>query len=93
MKLLCKTLVPYKCKYCHQNMLFFTTKNNILIDYKGCFVNKMMSSHELKTYLENKMVIYLKCIACGKISIIDWRDPYPAQLTDKNILKNFGACD
>lgn len=56
-------------------------------------MNKMMSSHELKTYLENKMVIYLKCIACGKISIIDWRDPYPVQLTDKNILKNFGACD
>ncbi len=93
MKLLCKVMTPYRCQYCNQDMLFFTTKNNILIDYKGCFVNKVMSSYELKKYLENKRVRYLKCIACGKISIIDWSNPYPVQLKDKNILKKFGACD
>lgn len=93
MKILCEVLTPYKCKYCNQDMLFFTTKNNMLIDYKGCFVDRMMSSYELKNYLENKKVRYLKCVACGKISIIDWSQSYPIQLIDKNILKNFGACD
>ena len=90
METLCTLIKPYKCPNCNKDTLFFYTSNNTLIDYKMLFCNEKMSSYEIKKFLEYKKVRFLKCIACNKLYIIDWRDGFPIPLTDKSCLTDFG---
>lgn len=90
MKEMCKIITPYKCVKCNKDSLFFTTKNNILIEYKSLIDNGYNANNIIK-YLETKDIKYLKCLSCGKIFIIDWTLKYPKQVIDKNILKEFGV--
>ena len=82
---------PYKCECCGQEMLFFFTKRNTLIDYKAIF-RRFTTSNELRDYLQNKDIIKFKCVSCGKEFIIDLRRGYPIPLYDNSILQQFG-CD
>ena len=90
MKELCNIITPYKCKQCGQDMLFFVTANNTLIDYKA-LISKGYSINDIKHLLETKNIRFIKCISCNKSYIIDWTNTYPVQLLDKNSLKKFGV--
>lgn len=89
MNLMCKRITPYVCKQCNQETLFFSTKNNMLIDYKS-LMKKGLNRYSLIKYLQDKNIKYIKCINCNKEYIIDWTDGYPTQLLDINIIKDFG---
>lgn len=91
MKEMCKIITPYRCKECGQDMVFFLTNNNILLDYKGLIIDQSKSLQELKQYLEPRAVCFMKCLSCNKTYIIDWTTRYPTQLTDKSALKKFGV--
>ena len=80
---------PYKCKLCGQDMLFFVTASNTLIDYKA-FILQARSLEETKMYLEKRNIRYIKCVCCDKYFIIDWSNGWPEQLLDRNILNTFG---
>lgn len=90
MQELCKFITPYNCKICN-NPLYFLSNDNILIDYKYQ-MNISKSSYELKNYLSNRKVKYIKCIICNKLFIIDWSNVWPEQLIDRNMLNKFGVC-
>ena len=83
-------ITPYKCNECNQEMLFFFTKRNTLIDYKALF-KRFNTSIELKEYLQNKDIINFKCVSCGKEFIIDLRRGYPVPLYDNTLLQQFGG--
>lgn len=91
MKEMCSIITPYRCSKCGQDMLFFTTNGNILVDYKKLFVNNMMTMSEIKEYLAKKKVKYMKCIGCNTTYIIDWTNGYPYPLLDANVLNKFGV--
>lgn len=82
-------LKPYKCKKCGQEMLFFLTKNNTLIDYKALMVDYSYTLMDIKKYLEDKNICFIKCLSCNKTYIIDWTDGYPVPLIDETILNKF----
>lgn len=82
-------ITPYRCKLCNQDMLFFVTKNNKLIDYKW-FLNNGYTLSETKEELGKRKIKFIKCIYCGKTHIIDWTHGWPEQVTDYNVFKNFG---
>lgn len=89
MKLLYKLLTPYRCKICGEDMLFFQTARNTLIDYKP-FLDNALSIYDLRDFLESKHVKYLRCLHCNKSFIIDWSEGWPQQLIDPSKLKDFG---
>ena len=87
--LLYKLISPYKCKVCGQDMLFFETIYNKLIDYKP-FLDNGYSLDEMKRIIETRKIKYIRCICCGKSFIIDWTNGWPEQLIDREALKKFG---
>ncbi len=89
-KLLYRLITPYKCKICGQDMLFFTNNRGTVIDYKE-FLNRGNTLAEMKQYLEKRNIKYIKCICCDKLFIIDWSKGWPEQVTDINILRQFGV--
>lgn len=91
MKEMCRIITPYRCKECGQDMVFFLTNNNTLLDYKGLIVDQANSLYDLRRYLESKSIRFMKCLACNKTYIIDWTNEYPVQLTDKSVLNKFGV--
>ena len=90
MKEMCTVLTPYKCEKCRQEMIFFTTNGNILIDYKKLF-EKQMTKDQIREFLAKKGVKYIKCIGCNSLYIIDWTKGFPYQLMDKSLLDKFGV--
>lgn len=86
---MCDIITPYKCSKCGQEMLFFITNSGLLLDYKKLFYSGL-SAQEIKNFVANNKVKYIKCIGCNNTFIIDWRKKYPMQLLDKNLLKEFG---
>lgn len=81
---------PYKCPACNQEMLFFTTKDNKVIDYKR-FISNANTLDETIKYLGKRDIRFIKCIQCGKTYIIDWTDGWPKPLTERKKLKEFGV--
>ena len=90
MNRICRKINPYRCKVCNQDMLFFMTKHNTLIDYKA-LIERSEDASTLKKYLILKDVQYIKCITCNKIYLIDWSNHIPVPLTDKSHLTKFGV--
>ena len=88
MEIVCKRIKPYICKCCNQEMLFFCTKNNMMLDYK-MLLDKGYTIYELKKILQEKDVRCFKCITCNKTYIIDWSNGYPVPLLDHNKLESF----
>lgn len=80
---------PYKCPVCNQDMLFFTTKDGNLIDYKK-FIHRADSLENMEDYIGRRNVKFIKCINCNRSFIIDWTNGWPIPLTDRNKLKEFG---
>lgn len=89
MKNMCNRITPYRCPKCGNDLLFFETKFNKIIDYKG-LMDKSFILPEIKEYLGTKGVKYIRCISCKESFIIDWSNGYPVPLIDKNKLKSFG---
>ena len=86
---MCRIIHPYTCPACGNDMLFFTrARNNNIIDYKNLSQNK--NNDEVKNYLEERNVEYLKCIACKKMYIIDWTRGYARPLRYRETLERFG---
>lgn len=90
MKEMYHIIKPYRCQVCNQDMLFFLTANNVLIDYKGLF-GRTKNLYKIRQYLEQRRIKYIKCLSCNKIYIIDWTQRYPTQLLDKSCLEKFGV--
>ena len=88
---MCEKITPYRCPICNQDMLFFVTSNNTLIDYKGLAERSPNGIYSLRQYLENKRIKFIKCLVCNKVSIIDWSNTYPKPLLDKEVLEKFGV--
>lgn len=88
---MCVKIDPYKCPICNQDMLFFTTSNNVLIDYKGLMDRSVNGIYSIRSYLGERHIKFIKCLVCNKTSIIDWSDTYPVPLADKEELKKFGV--
>ena len=88
---MCVKIDPYKCPICNQDMLFFITSNNVLIDYKGLMDRSVNGIYSIRKYLGERHTKFIKCLACNKTSIIDWSDTYPVPLTNKEELKKFGV--
>lgn len=80
---------PYKCPKCNEDMLFFETKHNTIIDYKS-ILSLAKTASECKQYLEKRDIKHFKCIYCGGIFLIDWTKNWPYPLTDINVIKQFG---
>lgn len=91
MREMCRIITPYRCKECGQDMVFFLTTNNILLDYKAMIIDKRKSLYELNNYLESQSIRFMKCLSCNKTYIIDWTKGYPEQLVDKSVLNKFGV--
>lgn len=90
LKEMCRIMHPYTCPACGNDMLFFTrAKNNMIIDYKN-IIDSKTDNTDIMNYLGQKDVEYLKCVACGKMYIIDWSRGYARPLIDRNVLKQFG---
>ena len=88
-KIMYELIHPYRCKNCGQDMLFFTTSNDTVIDYKE-FLNRGNTLSEMKRYLERRNIRFLKCLCCNKLYIIDWTDDWPQQVMYRNVPKQFG---
>ena len=82
-------ITPYRCKLCNQDMLFFETRKNTLIDYKQ-FISSANTLSETIEKLGQRNIKYLKCIRCGRHFIIDWTNGWPEPLLDRSALKQFG---
>lgn len=87
---MCTLHTPYICKHCGNELLFFVTQHNTLIDYKSLFTEGT-TSPELYKELQNDKIRYMKCVVCRKMNLIDWSEKFPQQLTDKSCLKKFGV--
>lgn len=90
LKEMCSYVTPYRCSKCGEDVLFFVTSDNHLIDYK-VMLDRGYSIYQLKEYLAERRVKFIKCLSCGQSFIIDWSNGFPVQLLDKNILKEFGV--
>lgn len=88
-KEMCRVITPYVCPNCGNALLFFTSKNNRVIDYKG-FIDASNELGKMKNILYSHNVKTLKCIGCKHEYIIDWSNGWPVPLTDRNVLKRFG---
>lgn len=89
MKELCKIIAkPYVCKECGNEMLFFETIDNYLIDYKK-LINMAQTKKDVYDILSENGVKYIKCLVCGKKYIIDWTNGYPEQMMDKSNIQKF----
>lgn len=88
MKEMCTLITPYRCGVCNQDMLYFTTKYNTLIDYKNLMYNKHGIA-EINNYLETKQIKFIKCLVCNKTYIIDWSEKYPRPVMNKEDIKKF----
>lgn len=87
---MCTIIKPYKCPNCNNELLFFTiNRSDFVIDYKN-LINKGLSLHQLREYLSNRNIRYLKCIICKKMYIIDWSNGFPEPLLNRNVLTQFG---
>ena len=86
---MCKTREPYRCACCGEEMLFFVSDTNRLIDYKKLFLQYGINSTQFKTHLYRRYIRYLKCLCCNRYFIIDWTTGYPTQLLDKEKLDKF----
>lgn len=89
LKEMCRSITPYVCNECGNDTLFFITKNGILIDYKT-MMERGMSLTQIKQFLYEKNIKYIKCISCNRQYIIDWRNGYPVNLIDRQALLDFG---
>lgn len=89
-EVMCELINPYKCPKCNQDVLFFVTSSNTLIDYMQLF-KKGMSKDQIREYLAEKRVRYIKCIKCNTVHIIDWSKGYPVPLLKRSDLKKFGV--
>ena len=87
---MCTTIKPYVCTDCQQEMLFFNTRENVLLDYKKLF-NRYTDSYELKKYLYPQNITKLRCFVCRKEYFIDWRRGYPVQASVPEINSNIGG--
>ena len=88
---MCRIVPHYRCPKCGQDMLFFVTKRQTLIDYKGLIPQNTRMLPDVKNYLEDKNVRCFKCLSCNHLYIIDWSDHFPKPLTDKSQLAKFGV--
>ena len=89
MKVMCKTITPYICKKCGEEMLFFVTGNpNYIIDYKNLFFKEQTSDRIYNIASEND-VSYIKCLVCNKKYIIDWSNKFPEQMTNRKDISKF----
>ena len=91
MKEMCRIITPYRCKECGQDMVFFLTNNNTLLDYKALITDRANTLQQLTHYLEPRSIRFMKCLACNKTYIIDWTTRFPTQLIDKSVLNKFGV--
>lgn len=89
LKEMCTYVRPYVCPICGNELLFFVTRYNKLIDYKGLMENHYNLS-ELINELGNRNITHMKCLTCNKDYIIDFSNGYPTPLTDKTLLRKFG---
>ena len=90
LKEMCKIAHPYTCPACGADMLFFTRNRfNTVIDYKQ-LINDKPDIDELKEFLADKNVEYLKCMVCKESFTIDWTNGSARPLRYKNTLKRFG---
>ncbi len=89
-KILYNLIQPYKCPICNEDLLFFTSKHNKIIDYKR-FLDNGNTLAEMKGYLEKRDIRHFKCIKCDKEFIIDWSEGWPVPVTDIDKLKAFGV--
>ena len=90
LKEMCKIVYPYTCPVCGENMLFFTrNRSNTVMDYKQLMSDKS-DIDELKDFLADKNVEYLKFMVCKKLFIIDWSNGTARPLKSKDVLKRFG---
>jgi len=90
LKEMCRIVHPYTCPICGNDMLFFTrNRNNSIIDYKELY-NSNQDTNELKEFLAERNVEYLKCVICKNTFIIDWTKGYARPLRHKETLKQFG---
>lgn len=89
-KIMCNLITPYRCKECNQDMLFFITPNNTLLDYKKIF-DTYQNLQGIRNFLYTKNIRFIKCLVCNKSYIIDWTSGYPTQLMNKKDLEKFGV--
>lgn len=89
MNIMYDIIKPYKCPNCGQDMLFFETRNNTVIDYKA-FLSLAKSISETKEFLEKRDVKHFKCVYCDSKYIIDWTTGWPTPIVDKEKLRQFG---
>ena len=89
-KILYHLIHPYRCPICNEDLLFFTTKTNKIIDYKHILSNANTLSDTI-TFLGSRNIKHFKCIKCNKEFIIDWSKGWPEPLTDREALKKFGV--
>jgi hypothetical protein len=87
---MCKYRRPYTCKECGQEMLFFPTKNNTIIDYKRLLLKNCNTLRDVKHALESGGVKRIKCVVCGKYYIMDWTNGLPEQFIDPEVCANLG---
>lgn len=80
MKEMCSIRAPYRCPKCGQDMLFFVTDRNTLVDYKELMANAA-TSFDVKSNLYKRNIKYIKCICCNEYHIIDWTHGLPEPLT------------
>lgn len=85
---MCTLHNPCRCKDCGNELLFFTTARNTLIDYKALFANGR-TSPEIYRELQDSKVRLIRCIVCNKSYIIDWSNKFPEQLTNREGLAKF----
>jgi hypothetical protein len=87
---MCKLNNPCTCKECGNNMLFFLTDRNTLIDYSRLFSNGA-TSPKIYRELQKVNVRFIKCLVCNKCYLIDWSEKFPKQLIDRKTLNKFGV--
>lgn len=79
---MCSLRTPYRCINCNQDMLFFTTNKNILVDYKG-LMSDGRDVWDVKKYLKPKKVRKFKCMSCGSVFTIDWTNSFPEPILEE----------
>lgn len=88
-KEMCRMREPYRCAKCGNEMLFFVTSYNRLIDYKKFYQKHNQSCYRFRDAIMHYDPKYLKCMCCNKLYLIDWTTGFPVQVTDKSIVSKF----